>query len=75
MDNLLAAKKILATALELDVPDIPDDAAIGNLYNWDSLAHLRLIKALEEHTGTQLPPETVVSIGNLKDVATIILDY
>lgn len=60
--------------MEMEPSDVPDDAAIGRLKNWDSLAHMRLILALEEHIGTQLTPDTVVAIGSLSDIATALED-
>jgi acyl carrier protein len=52
------ARGLLASAMEMDAADIPDDAAIGRLENWDSLAHMRLIMALEQHMGAPLTPDT-----------------
>jgi acyl carrier protein len=66
------ARILLAAAMEMDVADIGDDAAIGRLENWDSLAHMRLILALEEHMGAELTPDTVVSLGSLADVVTVL---
>ena len=66
------ARGLLASAMEMDAADIPDDAAIGRLDNWDSLAHMRLIMALEQHMGAPLTPDTVVGLGSLADVVTVL---
>jgi len=58
--------------MEMDVADIADDAAIGQLENWDSMAHVRLIVALEEHLGAELTPDTVVGLGSLADIVTVL---
>lgn len=73
-DKRLIARRLLASAMEMNPADIPDDAAIGRLKNWDSLAHMRLILALEEHIGTLLTPDTVVAIGSLSDIAKALAD-
>lgn len=71
-DSWTTARGLLAAAMEMEVADIPDDAAIGRLENWDSLAHMRLILALEEHLGAALTPDTVVGLGSLADVVTVL---
>ena len=35
---------------------IPDDVRIGTFERWDSLAHLRLVLAIEQKIGRQLDP-------------------
>ncbi len=68
-DRLAEAREILAAALETDVATIGPDAAIGVVEAWDSLAHMRLIAAIEAKLGRELSPEAVVSITSLRDVA------
>jgi acyl carrier protein len=73
MSGLAGAKKLLAEAIHADIAAIPDGARIGGFERWDSLAHLRLIMALEEKIGRQLDPDEAVRIESLQDVA-ILLD-
>ena len=40
--------KIMADVFEMDLQDIPCDAAPGKLTQWDSLKHMILLMALEE---------------------------
>ncbi len=70
--TLPVARQLLASALEMEPSELPDDAAIGQVANWDSLAHMRLIMGLEEHMAAPLPPEAVVSIGSLADIVTVL---
>ena len=74
-DKRSVARQLLATALEMVPAEIEDDAAIGRLNNWDSLAHMRLIMALEEHMGIQLAPDVVVAINDLSDIASILEEW
>ncbi len=71
-DKQTIARKLLASAMEMDPADVPDDAAIGQQENWDSMAHLRLIAAIEEHIGSPLEAETVVAIASLNDIAGVL---
>ena len=71
-DGLQAARQLLASVLEMETADIADDAGIGQLAGWDSLAHMRLIMAIEADMGRPLSPGNVVAIGSLRDVATVL---
>ena len=71
-DGLQAARQLLASVLEMEVADIADDAGIGRLAGWDSLAHMRLIMAIEADMGRSLSPGNVVAIGSLRDIATVL---
>ena len=73
-EALLTARQLLASALEMNLDEIPDDLMIGQWASWDSLAHMRLILALEEYMGISLPPAKIVAISSLKDVAAIVED-
>jgi len=70
--GLQTARQLLAAVLAMEAADIADDAGIGGLAGWDSLAHMRLIMALEAHMGTPLSPGNVVAIGSLQDIATVL---
>ena len=63
------ARTLLAEALAISTDEIADDAAIGKVSNWDSLAHLRLIMAIEKVNGEILDAEIMVSIACLSDIA------
>jgi acyl carrier protein len=66
------AKKLLAEAANCDPAAIADDAAIGSFDSWDSLAHLRLVLALEEQIGRQLDPDESIRIGTLSDIVALL---
>jgi acyl carrier protein len=66
------AKALLASALEIDAASVPQDASITTLEAWDSLAHLRLVQALEKERGCELPPEHIFGIASLDDIAAVL---
>ena len=72
MSDLAGAKKLLAEAIHADAATVPDGARIGGFERWDSLAHLRLILALEEIIGRRLHPDEAVEIESLQDVAALL---
>ena len=68
-ENIKGAKALLAEATGQEIKTIPQDASIETLANWDSLSHMRLILAMEEKIGEELPPEAILGIENLEDIA------
>jgi acyl carrier protein len=72
MTSIDLARMVLAEALNLPAASIPEDARIGGLEAWDSLAHLRLILAIEAKRGAPLDPHAAASVECLADVARVI---
>jgi len=66
------AKKLLAEAANCDSVMIPDDVRIGKFERWDSLAHLRLVLAIEQKIGRQLDPDEAIRIESLADVVALL---
>jgi acyl carrier protein len=68
------ARDLLARALEVDPSEISDDASIDSVDLWDSIAHLRIIIAIEEALNRELDPESIVVISSIEDIARILKD-
>lgn len=66
------ARTLLADAINVDITSLSDDARLGATEQWDSLAHLRLILAVEAHIGRSLDPDEIVGIEGLDDVAALL---
>lgn len=66
------AVRLLAQALQLDSSAVDDSTALGVSPQWDSLAHLRLVLALEEQLGRQLTPQAIVALNNLEDIVALL---
>ena len=66
------ARQVLATALGLDPARLPDDAASGRTEEWDSLAHMRWVAAIEAELGRQISAEAIVSLASLGDVERVL---
>ncbi|MEM8699965.1 MAG: hypothetical protein AAGF44_12385, partial [Pseudomonadota bacterium] len=64
-DSASRARAILAEAVSRPVGEIPDDAAIGMLEGWDSLAHIRLIAGIEAALDRPLTTEEVIGVHAL----------
>ena len=66
------AKTLLGAATNCDPATIPDDVRIGHFEQWDSLAHLRLVLAIEEVIGRQLDADESIRIEKLGDIAALL---
>ena len=62
------ARILLAEAISAKPALVPAEARIGAFERWDSLAHLRLILALEARIGRLLDPDEAVAIESLDNV-------
>ena len=71
-DAATQARVILADALELEPGEIADDASIDNVDSWNSLAHMRLVLAIEAALGHEIEPDALFEIAALKDVAVML---
>jgi acyl carrier protein len=70
--QLDGARRVLATALDLAPDAVSDSARLGDPDAWDSLAHLRLILAIEAELGHELDPAQIVEIECLADIASLL---
>jgi acyl carrier protein len=66
------ARELLAGVLGVAPDEIGNDASMETLAKWDSLAHMRLILALEEKLGCQLDPLKLVEITTLGHIADLL---
>ena len=63
---------VVAVALKVDPGSLDDASAPGLTPGWDSLAHMRLVTALEERLQRPLEPLEIFSIGGVEDVARLL---
>lgn len=66
------ARRLLAEALALPESDLPANPRLGEIEQWDSLAHTRILLAIEERLGKPLDAEIAVAIESLDDIARVL---
>jgi acyl carrier protein len=66
------ATRLLAGALMIAEHDVPRDARLGGIEQWDSLAHARLLLALEANLDRLLTLDEAVAIECLDDIAKLV---
>lgn len=72
MSATSAARELLADALDIPLEQIQPTARIGEVEQWDSLAHMRILFAIEERIGRPMDPEDAVAIESLDDIVRLL---
>ena len=75
MTSSTIAKALLADALSMPETELPPDIRIGAIDQWDSLAHARILLALEEKIGRQLDAAEAATIESLDDIAAALAKH
>jgi acyl carrier protein len=65
-------KQLLANALGISVERIGDDAARGRLRNWDSVGHVDVITALEDHFAVKLDDAELLQMTSLPEIVAVL---
>lgn len=67
-----AAREIVAGALGCAAADVPADAAVGSLPQWDSIAHMSIVLAAEERLARRMTPEEIGALATVADIAALL---
>jgi len=67
-----SAVTLLAEALGVDPKVVDENVSLRQTSAWDSLAHFRIVLALEERLGRKLTPIEVVSVRDFQSVSNLI---
>lgn len=66
---------IVAEILELDVKLVTPESSIFNLARWDSLAHMRIISAIEDALGKSMSIDDIASAFSVSHLMEIVVRY
>jgi acyl carrier protein len=56
----------------LDIDSVTEDDSMKTIESWDSLRHLNLIMALEEHFGISFDPEEIPELNSVRTISAAI---
>jgi acyl carrier protein len=70
-DAILRARMLVAAAVDRPVDVVPADGTVDTVPGWDSLAHVRILGAVEEALGRQLTSAEIAGIRGLPDIAAL----
>jgi acyl carrier protein len=67
-------RAIMARVLRVPADRVGADAAIGNVPNWDSTAHMRMMLALEDEFGIDLDETRMVEMTSFAKIRAVVED-
>ncbi|HEY0193276.1 MAG TPA: acyl carrier protein [Kofleriaceae bacterium] len=65
-------KQLLASALGVPVARVGDDAARGKLRGWDSIGHVGVVAALEDHFAVKLDDADLLKMTSLPEIVAVL---
>ena len=65
-------KEIIAKVLEVEVSQINDDTAIGDIREWDSLSHIQIVSAIEKEFGFNFTPDVMMDLEDVSDIVAAV---
>lgn len=68
----MSARELLAAALGCAPEELAADSAIATLPRWDSLAHIKVVLAVEERLGRSLSTDELLEITSLDAIARLL---
>ena len=68
-------RDVFATELKIATSDVTDQLAYAAHPNWDSLAHMSLVEAIENKFNIYLEPDDVVDMSSFAVAKTIVKTY
>lgn len=74
MNSQEIVKKLISKVLDVPYETITNELAVGDIPEWDSLAHMRIIAALESDLGVVLDIEQTLEIEDVEDIVDAVLN-
>jgi acyl carrier protein len=74
MMNEETLKQVMCTMLKVSTFDLDDNASMDNIPSWDSLAHMKLVLALEEEFKVTIHDEDAGNITSYKLIKLVLED-
>jgi len=72
MSRLAELHAILAEAFSADPADLGDETSPERLSGWDSLTHLNMTVAIEEHFGVSLTTDDIMQMQNVGAIRQVL---
>jgi citrate synthase len=66
--------RVVADALEIDVSSLNDALSLNSISNWDSLGHARLMMALENSLGVEIPQAMTAQLNSFRAIKRYVAD-
>lgn len=67
--------EVFAESLMIDAASVTDDLAYQSIKEWDSVAHMVLVTALEDNYEIMLDADDIVAMSSVAKVREILAKY
>ena len=74
-NTILWIRGVMRDVFDDDTIEITKTTTAADIEGWDSMNHVRLIVAIEQDLGIELPIEMVNELQNVGDLAALIEDH
>lgn len=68
-------KEVMAEVFKIDKDSISDDIRKFEFEKWDSLAHISLVAALEDHFDVVFDVDEIMEISTIEEIENLIKKY
>jgi acyl carrier protein len=75
MNNEKKLKEVFATSLGIDKNLVTDDLKYNSISEWDSVAHMTLIAAIEDEFDVMLDTDDIIDMSSFKKAKEILEKY
>lgn len=75
MTNNEQLKKIFSDSLGIDQEIVTDDLQYNSIPEWDSVAHMMLITALEDNFDIMLDTDDIINMSSPEKAKSILTKY
>jgi acyl carrier protein len=70
--TLYRLTRVLRETLDVEDAEIGVDTLRDDLENWDSVAHVELVLAIESEFDVSLTPDEIGGIGGVRDILALL---
>lgn len=67
-------KELISKVLDIELSEVIGELAVGDIPEWDSLAHMRIIASLESEFGVVLDIEQTLEIEDVEDIIDAVVN-
>ena len=64
----LSIRKLIADILKIPLEDVVNDLSIGDIPEWDSMAHMQIFALLESDLEIKLNVDQIIEIEDVEDI-------
>lgn len=65
-------RRLAADVMHKTIDEVPADGTRDSISGWDSMAHVNLVLALEQHFGVQFKPEEMMEMLSIELTAMLV---